>query len=156
MKQLRWIMLFLLLPVLVFAQFRTQGKPVNLVSLLNTPAQLQRAAAGVLGLDPSRLHIYQSYQMSYFSMGSSGFTRGMYLNTMTYDFSFPVSVAVQWGYAHQPFAGSKSPYLKDGLFISGAQLRYQPTKNILLQMDYVHNPYQYNQNPYYYPAFQGW
>ncbi|MBN2357136.1 hypothetical protein JXO59_13550 [candidate division KSB1 bacterium] len=129
---------------------------MNLVSVLNMPSQMERAAVGILGLDVSRLHIYQSYQMSYFSLGSTGFTQGVYLNTMTYDFSFPMSVALQWGISHQPFGSSPSPYVKNGLFLSRAQVRYQPTKNILLQMDYVQNPYRYHQNPNYYPGYLGW
>lgn len=128
---------------MVFAQFKSNSGPVNLVSLLNMPAQLERATAGILGLDASRLHIYQSYQMSYFSLGGTGFTQGVYLNTLTYDFSIPLSIAVQWGIAHRPFATSPSPYVKDGLFLSRAQLRYQPSKNFLIQMDYIQNPYRY-------------
>ncbi len=149
MRHCRFIILLATVPVLVFAQLKANSGPVNLVSLLNMPAQMERAAAGILGLDPSRFHIYQSYQMSFFSLGNSGYTQGVYLNTMTYDFSIPLSVAVQWGIAHQPFTSSPSPFIKDGLFLSRAQVRYQPIKNFLIQMDYIRNPYQYRSYPYY-------
>lgn len=157
MKRIFGIALIALVPGLVSAQFRAQTKPVNFVSLLNAPAQFQQAAMGILGLDPSRLHIYQSYQMNYVSLGKTGFTQGTYLNTMTYDFSFPLSVAVQWGINHQPFSSSQSPYVQNGLFLSAAQVRYQPTKNFLVQFDFIQNPYRYNQNPYnFYPNYRGW
>jgi hypothetical protein len=156
MKRIIWVAFLLLLPVLVQAQFRTQTGPVNLVGLLNAPVQMERAAAGLLGLDLSRLHIYQSYQMNYISAGSTGYSQGVYLNTMTYDFKIPLSVAVQWGIAHQPLAGKTSSLMKDGPFLSAAQLRYQPAKDFLIQLDYVQNPYRYNQNPYSYPGYRGW
>jgi len=156
MKRIIWVAFLLLLPVLVQAQFRSQTGPVNLVGLLNAPVQMERAAAGLLGLDASRLHIYQSYQMNYISAGSAGYSQGVYLNTMTYDFKVPLSVAVQWGIAHQPLAGKTSSLMKDGPFLSAAQLRYQPVKDFLIQLDYVQNPYRFYQNPYSYPGYRGW
>ena len=134
--------LIFILSVAVYGQFRTQTKPVDIASTLRNPIGIGRQAFSMIGLDPERLHISQSYQMSYMSMGGQGYTQGVYLNTLSYQFSIPMSLSFQWGIAHQPnFGGNDAPFLQNGPFISGAQLRYQPKKNLLIQIDYHQVPY---------------
>ncbi len=135
-------LIMLLLPALGASQYRTQPA-VNLRSLLQAPASVERAAGNLLGLDPSRLHIQQSYSMSYLSMGGQGATQGVYLNTVSYQFSLPLSLSLQWGIAHQPFASrfSNSSMWTSGPFLSAAQLTYQPKPNMLLQFNFQQAPY---------------
>lgn len=157
MKKLILILILAALPAALLAQYKSQTKPVSLVSLLNAPQQFGRAAANILGLDASRLRMYQSYQMNFMSLGGEGVTQGVYLNTMVYDFKFPLQVAVQWGMAHQPFASQNAAFLQNGLFLSAAQLRYQPSKNLLFQLNYSQVPNRYNPYGYYQnPAYVGW
>jgi hypothetical protein len=149
MKRKLILVLFLTWPTLVLAQFKSQTRPVGLGALLSTPAGIERSAATLLGLDPSRLQIHQSYEMSYLSLGGQGLTQGLYLNTMIYDFKFPLQIALQWGLRNQPFASSVSaPLLQNGLFVSAAQVRFRPLKNTLVQFDFRQLPYGYN--PYGY------
>ncbi len=145
MKTRVQLLLLILMPCLVFGQFKSNTGPVDISTALRTPINAGKTALGVLGLDPSRLDISQSYTMSYMSMGGQGISQGVYLNTMTYHFKLPMTLSFQWGMAHQPFAGSnEAPFLKSGPFISGAQFRYQPTKNTVLEFEYSQNPYGYN------------
>ncbi|NLP09549.1 hypothetical protein GX408_04025 [bacterium] len=135
-------LIMLLLPAWSVSQYRTQPT-ADLRSLLQAPASVERAAGNLLGLDPSRLQIQQSYSMSYMSMGGQGVTQGVYLNTVSYQFSLPLSLSLQWGIAHQPFASrfQNSVLLNSGPFLSAAQLTYQPKPNMLLQFNFQQVPY---------------
>lgn len=135
-------LIMLLLPALSVSQYRTQPT-ADLRSVLQAPASVERAAGNLLGLDPSRLQIQQSYSMSYMSMGGQGITQGVYLNTVSYQFSLPLSLSLQWGVAHQPFASrlQNSSLLASGPFLSAAQLTYRPKPNMLLQFNFQQAPY---------------
>lgn len=140
-----------------WCQYKT--KPgLDFRSLLQAPAAVGRAAGNLLGLDPSRLSIQQSYQMSFMNIGGQGMSQGLYLNTISYQFSLPLSVSVQWGIAHQPFSSSlkNGALLQDGPFISAAQLRYQPKPNMLIQLDFRQNPWSYNPYSYYDSPWSRW
>ncbi len=150
MKTRLKILLLIFMPCLVFGQYKSDTAPVDIATALRTPVNAGKSALGILGLDPSRLDISQSYSMSYMSMGGRGISQGVYLNTMTYHFKLPMTLSFQWGMAHQPFAGSnEAPFLKSGPFISGAQFKYKPTTNTVIEFEYSQNPYGYNSWNYY-------
>ncbi len=141
MKRNLVIILVLFLPLLTFAQFRSQVKSPPLKDVLRFAGSKAGRGFSILGLDPSRLRMQQSYQMSYMSLGGQGFTQGLYLNTLTYQFSAPLKMAIQWGIA-QPLGGTgNAPFMQSGPFISAAQLQYQPKKNLLLEINFRNNPY---------------
>ncbi len=138
-KQIVFIILFIM-PISAFAQFKAQAKPVSFSDHLRS-GQMQ--PFGILGLDPSRFTMQHSYSMSYASIGGRGFTQGLYLNTMSYQFSIPLTLSVQLGMAHNPFESTNTPsFMQNGFFISSAQMRYQPTKNTVLQIGFRQRPYQ--------------
>jgi hypothetical protein len=154
MRRLLFLCGLLVLPCFAVAQFKSQSKSADLPATLKDPFGIGRAAAGLLGLDPSRLSISHSYQMGYLSMGAKGYTQGMYLNTLAYQFKMPLSVSFQWGIANQPeFGQGGSALMHSGPFISGAQLRYQPSQNFIIQLDYQQFPYS---NPFYGRYRYGW
>ena len=147
MRKLFIITWVLLLSVSAMAQFKTQARPIDFADRLKAGV---RSGVGILGLDPSRLSMSHSYSMSYMSIGDQGVTQGLYLNTLRYQFAIPLTFTVQWGMAHQPFqGGNSSPLLQNGFFLSGAQLRYQPTENTVIQLDLHQTPY--NRFGGYYP-----
>lgn len=140
----RFVLFFTLLmtPFALFAQYKTRTGETDIAAALRYPLGLGKSTLGLLGLDPSRLHIAQSYQMSYFTMGEQGVTQGMYLNTMSYQFKIPLLLTFQWGIAHQPgFGGPPSPFLQNGPFISGANLLYKPTDKMTIEIDFRQVPY---------------
>ena len=62
---------------------------------------------------------------------------------MSYQFSIQLSVSLQLGMAHNPFQGNNTAnILQNGFFLSGAQVRYKPTKNATIQLDFRQMPYQ--------------
>ena len=147
MKKSILILLILLMPLSVFAQFKSQTTPMSLSDHLKSG---QAGSFGILGLDPSRFTMQHSYSMSYASLGGHGFTQGLYLNTMTYQFAMPLTVSLQLGMAHNPFQSANMPSLmQNGFFVSGAQVRYKPSKNTVLQFNFQQRPYQT------YPGYYG-
>ncbi len=150
-----FILLWALLPIAASAQFKTQAKPIDFADRLKSGVN---SGVGLLGLDPSRLSMSHSYSMSYMSIGDQGFTQGLYLNTLKYQFAIPLTVSVQWGMANQPFqSGNTSPILQNGFFFSGAQLKYKPSENTVIQFDFHQTPYN-NFGGYYStsPSGFGW
>ena len=120
---------------------------------------------GIFGLDPSRVNVRHSYQMGYSTFGGNNYSQGMYLNTLSYEFSIPLSVSVQWGIANQMLPGlNASPMMNDGPFISGAQILYKPTKNTVIHLEYRQVPggygpmygYPYRMNSYRNKFFDEW
>lgn len=139
------ILIVILVPGMAFSQLKSQTQPVDVGKILRTPLQSLRGMTNIIGLDPSKLHISQSYSMSYFSIGGQSFAQGIYLNTLEYEFSSPLTLGLQWGYAHAPLnsAGVQS-ILGSGPFISAARLKYQPSNKISIGIEYNALPY-YNQ-----------
>ncbi|MBN1999040.1 hypothetical protein JW935_15885 [candidate division KSB1 bacterium] len=137
------LMLIIFFPLLVFGQFKSSSDRLDIASSLRNSVGIGRQAMGLVGLDPSRLHIDQSYSVGYMSAGGKGFTQGVYLNTMTYDFKAPLKVALQWGIAHQPTFGMNdtTPMMNNGPFVSGALLQYKPLKNVSIELNYQAVPY---------------
>jgi len=95
---------------------------------------------GSLGLlDPERFHMSQSYAMSFFSDGKHSNSAGMYLNTMTYQFSMPISMRLQVGYMHDPsvlFGGPGDALGGGQLFIPNFDVVVRPTKYMTIQFHY--------------------
>lgn len=145
------VFILMMMPMMVFAQFKTQAKNQGFTDRL-----ISSSGLGFLGLDPSRFSMSQSYSMSYADIGGRGFSQGLYLNTLRYQFAIPLTVSLQLGLAHQPFGISGvSPMMNDGLFVSGAQLRYQPSKNTLIQLDFRQAPYSgYSRYSMFQPGFE--
>jgi len=131
-------LIFFVVPLCSFGQFKTQVKPMDFSDRLKADQQNY-----LLGIDMSRFFMSHSYSMSYMSMGGQGFTQGLYLNTMSYQFTIPLTVSLQLGMAHNPFQGNKTAnILQNGFFLSGAQVRYKPSKNTTIQLDFRQMPYQ--------------
>ncbi len=152
MKRTNLIFL-ILLPLVAFGQFKPLDEPISISTLLNTTAKLGSSTMGILGLDPSQLDIQHSYQMGYSSFGGQGITQSTYLNTLTYHFKMPLTVSFQWGISHQPFGNNENlSMLQSGPFVSGARLRYEPTKNMVIDLEYRQIPY----GSYYYNRFDRW
>ena len=98
-----------------------------------TPGLLGLPAAGSLSLlDPTRFSMSQSYSVGFSSDGKSGQMEGMYLNTIKYHFTRPISLQFQVGYIRSSaLFGSRYNSTSGQLFIPRFELRYQPTRNIL-------------------------
>jgi len=137
----------LLLPIALFAQLKRQDQPVSIREELIKPVNSQM---GLSILDPSRLSMSHSFSMGYFSIGGRGVAQSVYLNTLRYQLASPLMLTVQWGIQQFPYNSfsKDSPAFRSGFFLSGAELKYKPSKNLEMSLQYSSMPNYYN--PYYY------
>lgn len=141
------IILFFILPGLSFAQLR-QDTQVNMAKALTQPTKIQ-SIVGLLGLDPAKFSMKQSYTLSFASIGGHSISQGLYLNTIGYQLSDPLSMYVRLGFIHQPFGKLTGDFQTGNqLFISGAGFEYNPSKNLKLQFEYSKTPGYNNYSPY--------
>lgn len=152
------LILLLCLPLVCFAQYKINSRAQDIQTRISTGGGMGQGLVGFLGLDPSRVSMRHSYQMGFSSMGGRNFSQGVYLNTLTYEFSVPMTVSVQWGIANQLIPGMNSqPLMNNGPFISGAQLEYRPTKNTIIHLEYRQLPGGYGYlygSPYRYGRYR--
>jgi hypothetical protein len=144
--------LIALLPVAAQGQLKKQDpKKIDFAKVLTAPGSPQ-GLFGLLGLNPSRFSMQQSYTLSFGSLGGQSFSQGIYLNTMQYQLSDPLRVYVQWGMFNQPFAAfGASPLTPNRLFLSSAGVSFKPTDNMSIEVQYNSMPYRY----YYYVPSTG-
>jgi hypothetical protein len=101
-------------------------------------------------LNPEKFSMSHSYSVSMFSLGGQTFSQGLYLNTMNYKFSDPLTMQVRIGYVHQPFGGLNQNAAVGGqLFVQRAMLQYKPSKNTTFSIDFQQVPSSML-SPYYY------
>ena len=146
-KRLMLLIVLLSMPTLLFGQLKSQSEPPSVVQVLRMPVRTMQGLGSIIGFDPSKLHISQSYSLSYFALGGQNFAQGLYLNTMEYEFSSPLTMRLQWGFAHSPLS-NQGVYgvMGSGPFISAAQLHYQPSKKLSIGIEYNALPYYYGRN----------
>lgn len=98
----------------------------------------QPTGIGFSLLDPARLQIHHSYSMSYFSGGGQSGSIGLYMSTLQYQFSKPLTLRVGLGYLHQPlgFLNENMVGPEGGRILPNVQLDFRPSENMLLRFDY--------------------
>ncbi|MFH1861849.1 MAG: hypothetical protein ABH878_03460, partial [bacterium] len=92
-------------------------------------------------LDPSRLSFSHSYTMTYMASGNDGVARGLFMETIGYQLSRPVTLTFNVGYLHQPYSsyGPDGP-LQSGTFVGGAALTWRPSDNMFLHFEVANFP----------------
>jgi hypothetical protein len=139
------LVLVIVLPSVLSAQLKRQDKPVEIKKELLQPSNQY---LGFSLIDPSRLTMSHSVSMSYFSTGGRGLSQTMYLNTLQYQIASPLKMTLQWGiqnYPHNSFS-QNNPAFQNGFFISGAELKYQPSDKFEMRFQYRSMPGLNNPN----------
>ena len=101
-------------------------------------------------LDLSRLDMSHSYTISYFSANGHGTTIGMYMNSIRYRISNPLTLNVNLAWVHQPgqiFGGDRGTPTDYGSIYPSFSLEYRPSENFYLEVGYHSVPaymYYYN------------
>ncbi len=96
--------------------------------------------------DVSRLHMSQSYSLSYFSGGRQGQMIGMYINQIDYEFAKPLHVSFSIAYLHQPqgMFGAQTQSSIGNRLLPGVRLDWRPSKYFRFVMSYqTVSPYEY-------------
>jgi len=132
---------FFSLPLIAFGQ-RKQDTKTNFANALATPKV--QDVVSLLGLDPNKFSMSHSYSLSFGSIGGYGYNQGLYLNTMRYQLSDPLSFHLQLGIQHHPFGNQIGDYqLQNSAFISSAGMEYKPADNFKLQLEFSQRPSSY-------------
>jgi hypothetical protein len=98
-----------------------------------------------------------SYSMSYLSSGGQSVMRGLFMESIGYRLSNPLSLTLNLGYLHQPYSSFGSDgLLQGGSFVGGAALTWRPSSNTFLRFEvanYSRSPFGYY--PYWGPMQSG-
>lgn len=103
-------------------------------------------------LDMSRFSMKQSFSMSYLSTGKGSLVSNLYRNSMSYKISDQLQFSFDLAYRFTPsqlnsIGTIQSVKNNQGVFIPSFGMKYQPSKNLLIEL-------QYNQaDPYYYGIY---
>ncbi len=146
------VLMISLVPYLVFAQLKSQDKPVQIKNEITQPIKDQFFGLSIF--DPAKFSMSHSFAMSYFSLGGKGISQGLYLNTMTYQIASPLLLRVQWGIQNFPYnsLAKDHPAFQGGFFLSGAELQYKPNDKFEMRLQLNNMPgYMYNSYYYGYP-----
>ncbi len=144
-------LVMLCLVSLSFAQYRNAPPSSDVSQYLrsNTSTLGLKALRGLF--DPARMHMSQSFSFGYASVGGHGVTQGLYMNTMQFQISPPVSLTTHLGYMFQPSGSAyvNSPMsngLGNGNFVGGADLNWRPWSNTNFRISVYRG---YEPSPYY-------
>jgi len=112
--------------------------------------QLQKPGLSLSLLDPSRLKMSHTYSLSFVTGGGHSQTIGLYMNSIEYQVSRPLTFTLHLGYLHQPTAlfgrGRDSSF--GGTLLPGFELDYRPSDNFFFKINM--SSYTY---PYYYGIY---
>lgn len=111
-------------------------------------------------LDPSRFSMQHSYSVVYSSVGGTGQTIGLYMNSMRYQISNSLDVNVALGWYHRPgmmFSGGDRGTTDYGTILPNIRLLYQPSEKFRLMIGFETLPGVYsNGRGYQYSPFGAW
>ena len=143
------IIILSIVPYTVFAQLKSQDKPVQIKQEIIQP--LQNKFFGLDIFNPSKFSMSHSFSMSFFSVAGKGISQNVYLNTMTYQIASPLLLRVQWGIQNFPHndLAKNSPLFQNGFFLNGAELQYKPSDKFEMRLQFSRMP-NYRYNSYYY------
>lgn len=138
----------LVLPVLAFAQLKSQATPQKVGDALTKPS-----VNFLFGfINPERFEMHHSFSMSYMTMGGNNLMLNTYMNTIYYQFSNPLTLRLNLGLVASPYNNfQNSAAFNDTKFFGGAELLYRPSNNMTLRLgintapSYLYSyPYQVN------------
>jgi len=98
-------------------------------------------------IDLSRLEMKHSYSISYFSSGGTGTTIAMYMNSIKYRISNPLTLNINLAWVHQPgalFSQDRGTPTDYGKILPSFRLEYRPSEKFYFEIGYhsIH-PYMY-------------
>jgi len=119
-----------------FSQFKDKNifKPTIQEGMINN-----NAPALLLGfINPQNFSMSHSYSMSYATSGGNGLALGVYTNTMRYNFTENFNMQIDASLVHSPYSsfGKNHQDQISGIYLSSAQLNYQPWKDVNISLQY--------------------
>ncbi len=133
------------------AQFKSDldHQPSSSQTLLNQGQDQNSGMSSLFGiLNSDNFSMHHSFSMNYLASGEGGLSLASYTNSMFYRIADPLNVRFDVTLMGSPF-GSYAGYQQNDfskVFISRAELNYQPWKNTSIRLEYNQLPF----NRYYY------
>jgi len=138
-----------------FAQLKSQQETQPSVA-----SSLIRPVPSISGFvswfNPDNFRMRHSFSLQYMAGSGYGLSLATYTNTMFYQIADPLNVRFDVSLQGSPFGGYGFGGQADfnRLFLSRAELNYQPWENFRIQLQYRHLPYGYHgwYTPSYFPS----
>jgi hypothetical protein len=105
-------------------------------------------------INPNNFTMHHSYSLSFSSFGGgNNMALGVYTNSMAYKFNEDLNVQLDASFVHSPYSsfGKNVQNSINGIYISNAQLNYQPWKDFHVTVQYRNVP-----NSFYGPYGYGY
>mgnify|MGYP001174116737 CR=1 FL=1 len=139
--------------VLANAQFKDENsfQPGVKESIVNT-----NSSGSILSfIHPENFSMHHSYSLSYSMFGNNSLAMGVYTNSMAYKFTDNLNVQLDASLVHSPYSslGRQFQNSISGIYISRAQLNYQPWKDFHVTVQYRNLPCSYYNGLYGYNSF---
>ena len=92
--------------------------------------------------NPENFSMSHSYSMSYTTSRNNGLALGVYTNTMRYKLADNFDMQVDASLVHSPYSsfGKNHQDQINGIYLSSAQLNYQPWKDVNISVQYRNIP----------------
>ncbi len=146
------IVAFLALFSYALAQVEDTRSTENFTNYLRSGDQIGLGIQGISLFDPSRMTFSHSLSSSYMASGSNGVMQNLFMETIGYRISDPLSLTVNMGYLNQPYSTfQQSPgFQSSGAFIGSAALTWRPRQNMFLHLEVGNIPTYggYGSNPF--------
>jgi hypothetical protein len=140
---IKTVLVLIVVSFMAIGQFRSQPEARSSV----TESMIRQDDGGLLfgWFDPSRFTMHNSYSLSYTTSGGKGFSLGTLTSSLAYQISNPLSVQFDVSLMHSPYNNLGGNFSKEisGVYLSGAELNYRPSKSTLLQIQYRQLPAMY-------------
>jgi hypothetical protein len=137
----------------LFAAALVHGEPSSVLwqkqdfdsrSLLGSGSRM--ASAGFSFLNPNRFSMHQSYSLSYASGSSGSMSSGLYLNTLSYRLSEPLTLSADLG-LYTPISSTVPGMRQNSMMGTGSSvilprlgLEYRPTENLSMNLELFNGP----------------
>lgn len=143
------ILTLVLFSAIIFGQFKEQNTNPNIIKdgIIDN-----NSGTSLFGFfNPNSFFMKHSYSMSYSSFGNYGIAMGVYTNSMMYKFADNLNIQVDASLMHTPYNNFGNNFSEqfNGIYLSKAQLNYQPWKDVQLSVSYRSFPAN-SFNPYFY------
>jgi hypothetical protein len=155
MKTLFLTLLLVLFMNAGYAQLKSQEQTHTSVA-----SSLVRPVPSMSGLlswfNPDHFSMRHSFSLQYMAGGGYGLSLATYTNTMFYQIADPLNLRFDVSLQGSPFGGygfgDQANFNR--LFLSRAELNYQPWENFRIQLQYRQFPYGYYgmYSPFYFPT----
>ena len=152
--------LVLIIPLIAWSQIENSTAPTGFSDYLRSEGSYGLGLKTLGFLDPSRMTFSHSYSMSYVSSGNQSLAQGLFMETIGYRLSKPLTLTLNLGYLHQPYS-SYDPggggFFSSDAFVGGAALTWRPRNNMLLRIEVANFPsypgYGYYPNGWMRPGY---